>query len=77
MSGTSEPPTEAQPPAEPETPETEPMHEEYPFLVPGPTPESNEGCFRWGLAWTAFSLFLILIIAVITVGCFFLARIAG
>jgi flagellar biogenesis protein FliO len=45
--------------------------------VPGPTPESNEGCFRWGLAWTAFSLFLILIIAIITVGCYFLSRLAG
>jgi hypothetical protein len=77
MSGTSEPPTDAQPPAEPESPESEPQQEEYEFLVPGPTPESNEGCFRWGLAWTGFSLFLILIIAVITVGCYFLARLTG
>lgn len=77
MSGTSEPPTDDQPPTGVETQDEEPRQEEYPFLVPGPTPESNAGCFRWGLAWTGFSLFLILIIAVITVGCFFLARIAG
>lgn len=76
MSGTSEPPTDDQPPTEVETQGEEPQ-QEYPFLVPGPTPESNEGCFRWGLAWTGFSLFLILIIAVITVGCYFLARVAG
>jgi hypothetical protein len=51
--------------------------DEYPFLVPGPTPETNEGCLRWGLTWTLFSLVLIVIVLVMSVGCWFLARGVG
>lgn len=76
MSGTTESPAGDQPLREGEPVEEAPRTE-YPFLVPGPTPESNEGCFRWGLAWAGFSLFLIAIVAIMTVGCYFLARATG
>lgn len=76
MSGTTEPTPADQPLTDEETPEEE-AEQEYEFLVPGPTPESNRGCFSWGLAWTGFSLFLILLVAIVTVGCYFLARATG
>jgi hypothetical protein len=76
MSGTTEPTPDDQSPANEEAPEEVSKHE-YEFLVPGPTPESNQGCFSWGLAWTGFSLFLILVVAIMTVGCYFLARATG
>ena len=47
------------------------------FLVPGPTPTSNEGLARWGLTWLAFSLLLILVMFLITVSCFGFARLVG
>jgi len=76
MSGTTEQPGDDQPLLDNEAAE-EAVPQEYPFLVPGPTPESNEGCIRWGLAWTGFSLFLIAIVAIMTIGCYFLARATG
>ncbi len=51
--------------------------EEYEFLLPGPTPETNEGCLGWGASWAIFSVFLILVIALVTVGCYFLSVATG
>lgn len=42
------------------------------FLVPGPTPESNEGLARWGITWIVFSLLLMLLMLGITVACYFI-----
>ncbi|HMM42373.1 MAG TPA: hypothetical protein PKA95_10765 [Thermomicrobiales bacterium] len=42
------------------------------FLVPGPTPESNEGLARWGITWLVFSLLLMLVMLGITVVCYFI-----
>jgi hypothetical protein len=47
------------------------------FLVPGPTPTSNEGLARWGFTWLAFSLLLILMMFVITVACFGISKLIG
>jgi hypothetical protein len=47
------------------------------FLVPGPTPTSNEGLRRWGCTWLAFSVALILLMLLITYVCWLLARVTG
>lgn len=47
------------------------------FLVPGPTPTSNEGLRRWGLTWIIFSLLLMLMMAAVSFGCWALARALG
>jgi hypothetical protein len=47
------------------------------FLVPGPSPESNEGLGRWGLSWLLFSLALILMMALMSYVCLVLARLTG
>jgi hypothetical protein len=47
------------------------------FLVPGPTPTSNEGLRRWGCSWLAFSVVLILLMLLITYICWLLARVTG
>lgn len=52
------------------TPENAPPDEEHEFLIPGPSPTSNEGCFRWGASWVLLSLFLLVIVAVMTLACF-------
>jgi hypothetical protein len=51
--------------------------DEHDFLMPGPTPTSNEGCFAWGASWVVVSLVLIVIVAVMSVGCFFISRLVG
>jgi len=47
------------------------------FLVPGPSPESNEGLGRWGLSWLIFSLALIVMMALMSYTCLVLARWTG
>lgn len=47
------------------------------FLVPGPSPESNEGLGRWGLSWLIFSLALIVMMALMSYICLVLARWTG
>lgn len=44
------------------------------FLVPGPTPESNEGLARWGITWIVFSLLLMLLMLGLTVACYFIGN---
>lgn len=50
---------------------------EHEFLLPGPTPNSNEGCFAWGVSWVILSLVLILIVAVMSLGCYGISRATG
>ena len=57
---------------EPASPEP-PPHDDSDFLMPGPTATSNEGCFAWGASWLIVSLVMILIVAIMTVTCYFLA----
>lgn len=47
------------------------------FLVPGPSPESNEGLARWGLTWLAFSLLLMLLVLCVSFACLMLANWTG
>lgn len=47
------------------------------FLVPGPSPESNEGLGRWGLTWLAFSLLLIVLMLCVSFACLTLANWTG
>jgi hypothetical protein len=47
------------------------------FLVPGPTPESNEGLGRWGLSWLLFSVTLILLMLLLSFVCWLLATLTG
>jgi len=47
------------------------------FLVPGPSPQSNEGLGRWGLTWLAFSLLLILMMLCLSFVCLTLANWTG
>lgn len=54
-----------------------PPEDEHDFLMPGPTPTSNEGCFAWGASWVMVSLVLIVIVAVMTVACFFISLLVG
>ncbi len=43
------------------------------FLIPGPTPESNEGLGRWGLSWLVFSIVLMGLMLLISFICLQLA----
>lgn len=54
-----------------------PPEDEHEFLIPGPTPTSNEGCFTWGASWVVLSLVLLVIVAIMTVTCFFIALLVG
>lgn len=47
------------------------------FLVPGPSPGSNEGLGRWGLSWLMFSVALIIMMAVMSYVCLIVARWTG
>jgi hypothetical protein len=47
------------------------------FLLPGPSPESNEGLARWGCTWLAFSLLLMLVILAISFVCLTLSNWTG
>jgi hypothetical protein len=47
------------------------------FLVPGPTPTSNEGLRRWGCTWLAFSVALMLLMLLLVYLCWLLARVTG
>ena len=47
------------------------------FLVPGPTPESNEGWARWGISWIVFSLVLMVFMALLSFVCLLLANVTG
>lgn len=47
------------------------------FLVPGPSPQSNEGLRRWGLTWLAFSLVLIVLMLCVSFACLTLANWTG
>lgn len=47
------------------------------FLVPGPSPESNEGLARWGLTWLVFSLLLIVLMLCVSFACLTLANWTG
>ena len=47
------------------------------FLVPGPSPQSNEGLARWGLTWLAFSILLILLMLCVSFVCLTLANWTG
>lgn len=57
-------------------PEAPPIND-HDFLIPGPTPASNEGCFSWGASWVVVSLVLIVIVAVMMVACFFISLAVG
>lgn len=59
-------------PGQPPQPE-----EEHEFLMPGPTPTSNKGCFAWGLSWVLVSVVLLIIVAVMTVSCYFISILLG
>ncbi len=48
-----------------------------PFLVPGPTPESNAGTARWAITWIVFSVLLMLLILGMSFVCWLLARVTG
>lgn len=54
-----------------------PPENEHEFLIPGPTPTSNEGCFTWGASWVVLSLVLLVIVAIMTVACYFIALLVG
>jgi hypothetical protein len=58
------------------TPTTRPMTNDD-FLVPGPTPESNEGWARWGFTWILFSVLLMGMILLMSVLCFGIAKLIG
>jgi hypothetical protein len=45
-----------------------------PFLVPGPTAESNENLGRWGCSWLMFSIALMVLMAAMSWVCLVLAR---
>lgn len=66
-------PNQQEPADEPEAPEA-PEHE---FLIPGPTPTSNDGCLAWGFSWVLMSIVLLIIVAVMTVGCYGISRLTG
>jgi hypothetical protein len=66
-------------PGQEESP-TEPTaipQDEHDFLMPGPTPTSNEGCFSWGASWVLVSIVLLVIVAVMTVVCFGISLLLG
>ncbi len=70
---TEEQPTPQEPEDQPEAP-AEPEHE---FLIPGPTPTSNDGCLAWGFSWVLMSIVLLIIVAVMTVGCYGISKLTG
>lgn len=74
---TEEQPTLDEPEEPPEQPVEETAEGEHEFLIPGPTPTSNEGCLAWGFSWVLMSLVLIVIVAVMTVGCYGISKLTG
>lgn len=60
-----------------ETPAPPPSDDDHEFLMPGPTPTSNEGCFSWGASWVIVSLVLLVIVAVMTIACFAISLLVG
>jgi hypothetical protein len=74
-------PDAQQPSAAVETPSTTPPTRRVvtndDFLVPGPTPESNEGLGRWGLSWLLFSVVLMLLMLGMSALCWLLATATG
>jgi len=58
---------------DPSQSEPAPPEDENDFLIPGPTPTSNEGCFAWGASWVVVSVILLIIVAIMTLGCFAIA----
>jgi hypothetical protein len=67
---------EAAPPLDPEEARRRALTSDD-FLVPGPTPTSNEGLRRWGLSWLIFSIVLILLMLLMSYVCFVLAKLTG
>lgn len=51
--------------------------DDHEFLLPGPTPTSNEGCFAWGASWVIVSIVLLIIVALMTLGCFAISLLLG
>ena len=62
---------------QPVEPATTPPEDEHEFLLPGPTPTSNEGCFAWGASWVIVSIVLLVIVGLMTVACFAIALLVG
>ena len=58
-------------------PATQPPEDDNDFLMPGPTPTSNEGCFAWGASWVIVSIVLLIIVAIMTLGCFAISLLLG
>ena len=54
-----------------------PPEDEHDFLMPGPTPTSNEGCFAWGASWVVVSVILLVIVMLMTLGCFAISLLLG
>lgn len=54
-----------------------PPEDEHDFLMPGPTPTSNEGCFAWGASWVVVSVILLIIVMLMTLGCFAISLLLG
>lgn len=61
----------------PTDPASQPTEDEHDFLMPGPTPTSNEGCFAWGASWVIVSIVLLIIVAIMTLGCFAISLLLG
>lgn len=74
---TDEQPAPAEPADMSEAPAETPPEPEHEFLIPGPTPTSNEGCLAWGFSWVLMSIVLLLIVAVMSVGCFGISKLTG
>lgn len=55
----------------------QPPEDEHDFLMPGPTPTSNEGCFAWGVSWVVVSVVLLVIVALMTLACFAISLLVG
>lgn len=66
----------AEPPADSEALRTTRIGDDQ-FLVPGPTSTSNEGALRWGLSWLLFSIFLMVLVGLMSLVCWWLATITG
>lgn len=65
---------ETDPAVAPEAPQPD---DENDFLLPGPTPTSNEGCFAWGASWVIVSIVLLIIVAIMTLACFAISLLVG
>jgi hypothetical protein len=61
----------------PADPAITPPEDQHEFLLPGPTPTSNEGCFAWGASWVIVSIALLIIVALMTLGCFAISLLLG